>query len=211
MTAKTDNETQTSTIYQRRMEAKRILAKEKFVESNSASAYQTVAISEILAKVRKAHSLAGIILETNSFESCEIIPVHGNLNKPLNIHRAIVPFTWVNPDNPEDRCETRIEASVLGGLIDDKYVAKLYTSALKILYRIEYNISGADCNSEDIDMVVDADTANTKPSLSIKTTTTAKEDEKLSKVSVIIKPAEGIVEETKEKVSKLKVSKKEEN
>lgn len=202
MSNNTPLDKKSATIYQRRMEAKRILAKEKFSESYSESAFQTVPIKEILMLVRKAHSQAGIILETNAFESFEAKEVMSNLGKPLQLYRAIVPFIWVNPDNPEDKCETRIEACVLGTSSDDKFISKLYTSALKIMYRIEYNISGS--NTEDIDMILDANTASTKPSGSVKNSS------EIPQIPIVIKPKVGIeeAEEVREE-KRLKVSKKE--
>ena len=144
------------------MEAKKILAKERFEESFSESQYKTVSIGEILSKVRSAHAKVDLIVQSGEFESFEVDSIQSNTGKTLYLYKAIIPFFWINPDMPDDRCEVKIHACVLGMQSDDKFLSKLYTSAMKTLYRIEYDISGQS-DIDDIDMLGDVNAQITKP------------------------------------------------
>ncbi|MCK9575983.1 MAG: hypothetical protein M0R51_08565 [Clostridia bacterium] len=160
---KTENKTLNS-IYQRRMHAKILLSTEKFEESFQNSQYKTVSIDVIMSKIRKAHAEAGILLEIDRLESYNHDVITSNIGKNLRLHTAIIPFTFINPDDPKDRCTVKVSASVLGTESDDKYMAKLYTSGLKILCKIEYAISGM--NDDDIDAIADLEAELTKPTKS---------------------------------------------
>lgn len=219
-------ESQSKNVYQRRMDAKKILAKERFMESNSESQYKTVSIGEILSKVRLAHAKANVLLQSGEFESLETTEVASSLGKPLILYKAVVPYEWINPDNPEDRCEVKVNASVLGMSADDKWTSKLYTSSLKVLLKIEYDISGVNAEIDDIDMLGDLDAQVSKPSrnageeskslLDAVTQIAASRVSEIvtksetPKMKVVIKPKVGIEEvKTEEKMEekKLKINK----
>lgn len=206
-------------VYQRRMEAKKLLAKEKFAESNSDSQYKTVSIGEILSKVRIAHAKANILLQSGEFDSLEIEEVASSLGKPLMLYKAVVPYEWINPDNPEDRCEVKVNASVLGMTADDKWTSKLYTASLKVLLKIEYDISGVNSEVDDIDMLGDLDAQTAKPSKKagedsaelLEKVAETKSGE-MPKIKVVIKPKVGVEpaeEKTDEKKLKINKVKKE--
>ena len=195
MSTMTSLEKPTKNVYQRRMEAKKLLAKEKFEESFSESQYKTVSIGEILSKVRSAHAKVDLIVQSGEFESFKTDTIQSNTGKTLYLYKAIIPFYWINPDMPEDRCEVKIHACVLGMQSDDKFLSKLYTSALKTLYRIEYDISGQS-DADDIDMLGDVNAQISKPAkkageeskeLLDKIASVKDEEESPSKIRVTIK------------------------
>lgn len=216
-------EAQVKNVYQRRMEAKKLLSKERFMESNSESQYKTVSIGEILSKVRIAHAKANVLLESGEFDSLEVQEVASSLGKPLMLYKAVVPYTWINPDNPQDRCEVKINACVLGMSADDKWTSKLYTSSLKVLLKIEYDISGVNSEMDDIDMLGDLDAQISKPAkkageesaelLNKVAETKSTSTGEMPKIKVVIKPKVGLepseeqeqpLEEKKLKISKIK-------
>ena len=86
------------------MHAKILLSTEKFEESFQNSQYKTVSIDVIMSKIRKAHAEAGILLEIDRLESYNHDVITSNIGKNLRLHTAIIPFTFINPDDPKDRC-----------------------------------------------------------------------------------------------------------
>lgn len=152
-----------STLHQRRMEAKRLLANEKFESSFQNTMFKTVSISTIMAKMRYAHALAGIIMETGAFRNLQKTVFKNTVGKELIQYTAEVPIILVNPDDPEDRWESEISASATGIEADDKWNSKLYSSATKIFARMEYAISDVSDKEIDIDAVADYDALTTKP------------------------------------------------
>lgn len=143
-------------IFQKRYEAKKLLNEKAWKLENQNTMYKTISIDQMKESIEEAHDKIGILVQCGEMVdfTVEKMGEKGNLFK----YRALIKFIWINPDKPEDRCEI----VSMGEAMDagDKGVSKLYTNALKNMYKIEYNIAE---RGDDIDSVADPVAQALKP------------------------------------------------
>ena len=164
-------------LYQRRIQAKQEVYKHEFEKiSGKGLVYKYIPIETIKPIVEKAWNEAGIIINLKGMIYDHVIPPtekktinpDGSTSTATWTHMAgVITFEMVNADNPADK----VEIVAVGEAKDnsDKVINKIYTSAIKNLYKTEFNITeGAKDDTDAIQTDDMLESKSTKKQGSIK-------------------------------------------
>lgn len=142
-------------IYQRRNMAKKIVREASFSKvKGEGLKYTYLPVDQIKPVVESAWNDAGIVMDV-LFEDVTDVrePIEKTSQytgeKTMWYHRRMeLGIALVNIDNPEDRYQCVITGEAKDN--SDKTWNKLYTSALKNFYKIEYNISERKDDTDEL-------------------------------------------------------------
>lgn len=142
-------------IYQRRNMAKKIVREASFSKvKGEGLKYTYLPVDQIKPVVESAWNDAGIVMDilfedvTDVREPIEKTSQYTG-EKTMWYHRRMeLGIALVNIDNPEDRYQCVITGEAKDN--SDKTWNKLYTSALKNFYKIEYNISERKDDTDEL-------------------------------------------------------------
>lgn len=142
-------------IYQRRNMAKRIVREASFSKvKGEGLKYLYLPIEQIKPVVESAWNEAGIVMDilfedvTDVREPTEKVSQYTG-EKSIWYHKRMeLGIALVNIDNPEDRYTCVITGEAKDN--SDKTWNKLYTAALKNLYKIEYNIAERKDDTDEL-------------------------------------------------------------
>lgn len=146
-------------IYQRRNAAKKQVFEHEFKKEQSQGLkFKYIPVEQIKPIVERAWNVAGIVMNIISLEIDDVAPPltkestnpYGEKTSSIWYHKkGTLKFELVNIEKPEDRVAFEIEGEAKDN--SDKVINKIYTSAIKNFYKIEFNISeGA---KDDIDAI----------------------------------------------------------
>ena len=169
--AESERDTHTSApvlnIYQRRNLAKKIVREASFTKvSSKGLSYEYLPVDQIKPVVEDAWNTAGIVMDilfedvANVREPTEKVSQYTGEKSTWYHKRMELAIALVNIDNPSDRYECVIVGEAKDN--SDKVYNKLYTSAIKNFYKLEYNIAERKDDTDELQDEAAIEQANAK-------------------------------------------------
>ena len=152
-------------IYQRRNLAKKIVREASFTKvSSKGLSYEYLPVDQIKPVVEDAWNTAGIVMDilfedvANVREPTEKVSQYTGEKSTWYHKRMELAIALVNIDDPEDRYQCVITGEAKDN--SDKVYNKLYTSAIKNFYKLEYNIAEKKEDTDELQTEDDIEKAN---------------------------------------------------
>lgn len=181
-------------IYQRRNMAKRIVREASFSKVKSEGLqYAYVPVDQIKSIVEDAWNRAGIVMDILFEDSVNVQEPERTINRSGNTStwyhkRMELGLALVNIDDPEDRYQCVIVGEARDN--SDKVYNKLYTSAIKNFYKLEYNVAERKDDPDELQTDEMIEQANAKENAAVRLSIReqAKQDPFFSKPTKVEKP-----------------------